>query len=96
METKDTAESTRLGSKRELCLERRRERILAVVEDGDLPLSVSDLTDLVTDQSWGSDDDPAKLRVRLHHVHLPKLDELGVLQYDESQNAVVGCSGLEE
>ena len=35
---------------------------------------------------WSSDDDPDidedRLRIRLHHVHVPKLQDAGVVEYD--------------
>jgi len=32
--------------------------------------------------------DPQAVRVELHHVHLPKLDEAGLLEYDHEINTV--------
>ncbi|GAA0669915.1 ArsR family transcriptional regulator [Natronoarchaeum mannanilyticum] len=32
--------------------------------------------------------DPQTVRVELHHVHLPKLDDAGLLEYDHELNTV--------
>ncbi|WP_232700441.1 DUF7344 domain-containing protein [Halobacterium wangiae] len=89
MKMEENPEPAHLGSNRELRLGRRRELVLTTVENRELPLSLTELAEAVADQSADSDADT--LRVRLHHVHLPVLEERGALEYDPSRNVVSDC-----
>ncbi len=40
------------------------------------------VSSLVADESVSAVDDPTRTRVELHHIHLPKLQEYGLLAYD--------------
>ena len=74
------------------------ERALDALENETLPLSVAELADAVADladpsepQTTRGDVDPDLVRIRLHHVDLPRLDDQGVLEYDASRNVVSDC-----
>ena len=60
----------------------RREAIRWLAEhDGSIALD--DLaTSLTADDSLSDATDPTRIRVELHHIHLPKLQEYGLLAYD--------------
>lgn len=60
----------------------RREAIRWLAElDGSIALD--DLaTSLAADDSVSAVTDPTRTRVELHHIHLPKLQECGLLAYD--------------
>ncbi|UPV74258.1 helix-turn-helix domain-containing protein [Halorussus limi] len=60
-----------------------RRRTLRALDPDERPVALSELRDRVAD---GSDSDT--VAVRLHHVHLPKLDEAGLVSYDPERNVV--------
>lgn len=73
----------------------RREHVLAVVESSESPLSLSALVDALVERADPSSSrftrenlDPERVRVRLHHVDLPKLQAAGALEYDRSNHVV--------
>lgn len=59
---------------------------LAMVDDDREVLTVEDIVDLV--RSYGVDADRDRLRVDLHHRHLPKLAAAGIVDYDARSNTV--------
>lgn len=71
----------------------RRRRILQYLgeHDGDT-VSTDDLAEWLrntaTESSGGSRLDREQLVIELHHVHLPKLDEVGVIEYDVETGTV--------
>lgn len=80
----------------ELLSSRRRRAILGVLDDRTPPVALSDLAaDLVTRED-GERADVGRRRggierevaISLHHVHLPKLADRGVLDYDPELNLV--------
>jgi DNA-binding transcriptional ArsR family regulator len=49
--------------------------------------SVAELVDHLQSQATGADQSQHHLRARLHHVHLPNLQDVGLITYDaETQN----------
>lgn len=65
----------------------RRRTALRALADRDAPLSLSELADDVVDRREEADDSAA-VRTALHHVHLPKLAEVGIVEYDPEANRV--------
>lgn len=71
-----------------------RELILEVVQTYERPLSLPELvTALVggsgsSDESNGTTDLNDVLGIRLHHVHLPKLEQYGAIEYDSAYRVV--------
>lgn len=63
-------------------------------QDDDLPLSLTRLADVVT--AWratetgtvATADDRDRMRTRLYHAHLLKLDDLGYLTFDTDTNTI--------
>lgn len=103
MRTRENVDSRRFVRNGQFHSEQRRDRILTVLENQTLPLSISELADAVADrpdpskpQSTRHDVDADHVQIRLHHVDLPRLHERGVLEYDASQNVVSDCFGGED
>ena len=95
MRTMENTDCRGPGWSRQLRPQIHREQVLAVVQNQELPLSLSELADAVTERAEpprplptqrGVDAD--RVRVRLHHVDLPKLRERGAIEYDASRNVV--------
>lgn len=70
----------------------RRRRVLEVLADRSGPIRLREMAVAVADRETGGDaDDPetvSAVATALHHIHLPKLDELGVLAYDLDDNRI--------
>lgn len=78
---------------RELRPERHRERVLTVLENRELPVSLTELADAVLDHAGpmsplATQGNAETVRVRLHHVDLPKLADRGAIEYDAANNVV--------
>lgn len=70
----------------------RRQMILQLLrEDGDT-LSARELSERIAELETGESPPPRNIRqsayVSLHQTHLPKLDELGIIDYDQSAKTV--------
>ena len=66
-----------------LANETRRQLLIALAEAGSArPIDVATLC------SQLDVDDDSSTRVRMHHVHLPLLDELAVVRWDRTTNEV--------
>lgn len=76
----------------ELVANRRRRRVLACLRDApDGVASVDQLTEYVEaceGPSAAGPTDMTRIRVELHHMHLPKLRDHGVVEYDERSDTV--------
>ncbi|MFC7096684.1 DUF7344 domain-containing protein [Halobaculum marinum] len=70
----------------------RRRHVLAVVSARESPVSLAALAAAVVAREDDADpaDDTARehAKISLHHVHLPMLDERGVLQYDTDAHVI--------
>jgi len=70
----------------------RRKLVLQVLERRAPPVDLDGLADAVAhlerDESSVDADAIHRVTVNLHHVHLPMMDELGILTYDASDNRV--------
>lgn len=65
----------------------RRRAVLAVLAEAEVPLTVDEIAPAVERRVPGN---PHRrtVRVSLHHVHLPMLADLGVLEYDPDDHRV--------
>ena len=78
----------------DLLADRRRRLVLGCVRDRDRPLALADLArdvaaleaDTVPEDV--SDDRAQGIRIDLYHVHLPKLDEAGLVAFDAGDRIV--------
>lgn len=78
----------------------RRQTVLSVLADHESDVPVEKLARLVaareadTDVDEVTDDDVDETRVLLHHVDLPKLGDVGLLEYDRAERVVTPTVGL--
>ena len=74
----------------ELLAHRRRHTIVRLLEDGVDPIPCSDLVELIVDREHDSPtaEDRYHVLVGLHHNHLPRLDDAGVIDYDHDHRTI--------
>lgn len=66
-----------------------RRHLLAKLGQIDTPERLSSLTRwLAADADRTEDVDVSRLYVRLHHIHVPKLADVGIVSYDDETDAV--------
>ncbi|WP_256393196.1 DUF7344 domain-containing protein [Natronoarchaeum rubrum] len=67
----------------------RRRSVCKVLAAADREfLSLEEVSERVTANGENRSADARPVRVELHHVHLPKLDEAGLLEYDHRVHTV--------
>lgn len=70
----------------------RRRQALRVLCESDAPLALADLAREVAAReesgTEASDEAIERVQISLYHVHLPKLEESGVVEFDPSQRTV--------
>jgi len=84
----------------ELLANSRRRYVLSTLAGTGMPVTVDDLA--LGLAAWESGTSPAevdearrnRLAASLHHVHLPKLSEAGLVAYDPVGKRVQGAAGL--
>lgn len=75
----------------ELLADEQRRRALRLVAEEDGPLTVDQLVDaLLADTAHSADSDTTRdqLEISLHHTHLPKLHDAGVIEYDPQRETI--------
>ncbi|MFA9501263.1 hypothetical protein NP511_03320 [Natrinema thermotolerans] len=78
----------------DLCRNRRRRVVLAVLDGERRPLTVNDLRRTVLTQTHQtsvtdvSDGVLTEIRLSLRHTHIPKLESEGVIEYDSERKLV--------
>jgi hypothetical protein len=78
----------------DLCRVQQRRIVLSVLADEHRPLTVRDLTHVITTHNHDAPltEVPEKavtqIQVSLHHIHLPKLEAAGVIEYDPKNQLV--------
>lgn len=86
----------------DLYRDRYRRVVLAVLGDEQRPLTLNDLTKTVIKHACDgsvtdvSDGTAERVRVSLYHVHLPKLAEAGLVEYDPEQKLVEPTERLDQ
>lgn len=84
--------SERLDSELEVLSSRERREILHFFVTTDTETATVETLSGQLTQVWadGGDDQPPTeaVRARLHHVHLPKLADCGLVEYDSRSNTV--------
>lgn len=84
----------RLSTLHSCLAHRRRRRVLLYLQDTDEPQALTDLAEIVADReadSSASETDRELVKtvhVSLYHDHVPKLDEAGIVQYEEDDDTV--------
>ncbi|MFB6173325.1 MAG: hypothetical protein ABEI39_01650 [Halobacteriales archaeon] len=70
----------------------RRQLALRALREAGGPLSARELSERIAEVETGESPPPRNIRqsayVSLHQTHLPKLDEMGIVEYDESAKTV--------
>lgn len=81
--------------------ERRRALVsVLATRDDPGPVDIEELSRAVvaletnTDATDVAEDDLRRVRLTLHHVHLPKMADYGLISYDQDRKAVALADGL--
>jgi hypothetical protein len=75
----------------------RRRRVIKQLQQRLEPVTLRELSERIAEHESGTAPAPRKLRESvynsLHQTHLPKLDERGIVEYDENRKTVRLCEG---
>jgi DNA-binding transcriptional ArsR family regulator len=73
-----------------LLAKRRRRLVIRVLAEIGTPISVTDLARRIGEREKDSLSNEClrSIRTSLHHIHLPKLDDAGVVRYDRTEEMV--------
>lgn len=71
-----------------------RRHVLQLLGRTNRPLTVGEIVEYVVETEYGGNGEPteterSRVFTGLHHVHLPKLDRLGLISYDDATHTVV-------
>ena len=86
----------------ELCQEQHRRIILAVLATEKRPLTVNELTKAIVKHNHHtpvielSEDESRQIRTSLYHMHIPKLEELSLIEYDQERQLVESTSQFDQ
>ncbi|NUB91653.1 hypothetical protein HTZ84_09410 [Haloterrigena sp. SYSU A558-1] len=86
--------STEFNTLLELCQEHHRRIILAVLATEKRSLTVNDLTKAIVKHNHHtpllevSEEESRQIRISLHHMHIPKLEDLSLIEYDQERQLV--------
>ena len=87
-------EETSVDGILELISHQRRRAILDLLLTHDRPLTITDLRNEVVEKEQSTKiteiprEQVKQVHISLHHVHVPKLEEEGIVNYDSSRNIV--------
>ncbi|MFB6130579.1 MAG: hypothetical protein ABEJ28_07140 [Salinigranum sp.] len=85
---RSSSDSASLDELLDVLANERRRVILAVLAEEPMPVDIASLARAVTRRETDATDEQLptdvleRVQVSLHHVHLPKMDDRGVLVYD--------------
>ncbi|MCU4744519.1 DUF7344 domain-containing protein [Natronoglomus mannanivorans] len=86
--------STEFDTLLELCQEQHRRIVLAVLASEKRSLTVTDLAKTIIKHNHHtplreiSEEELTQIRMELHHVHIPKLADQSVVEYDQERQLV--------
>ncbi|WP_339105255.1 hypothetical protein [Haloterrigena salinisoli] len=86
--------STEFDTLLELCREQHRRIVLAVLASEKRSLTVNDLTKTIIKHNHHtplreiSGEESMQIRMELHHVHIPMLEEQSLVEYDQKRQLV--------
>lgn len=70
----------------------RRQLVIILLRDASDPMSARELSEQIAQEETGESPPPRNIRqsayVSLHQTHLPKLDDMGIVDYDEGSKTV--------
>jgi hypothetical protein len=76
--------------------DRQRRKLIRYLLKCDPPISTTEIADALQTRNRAPPvEKHRELRISIHHVHLPKLDEIGILDYDPGAKQVVGWENIE-
>jgi len=95
--TSEADEATALTTDERLWVSASKERraVLEVLDPTETPVGVRDLARAVVDEVQSADS-VDRLATKLHHKHLPLLDQLDVIEYAHDQTRVTAYRPLAE
>lgn len=74
---------------------KRRRVALDVLRSANAPIDLEDLSTIVATREPETDATDAetveRVAITLHHNHLPKMTDLGIIDYDADSNRIVSC-----
>ncbi|WP_266074820.1 DUF7344 domain-containing protein [Haladaptatus caseinilyticus] len=76
-----------------------RRTILALLDDREMPVSMSELVDELIVAEYGGEitaRDKENVEISLYHVHLPKLADFGVINFDYEHGHVTEKAGFDD
>lgn len=79
------------SERHKLLTKQRRRLALDILADQSTPVTLVELAEKIAGREHDSaaDEDSVKrIRTSLHHVHLPKMNELGIISYDGESNTI--------
>ncbi|UPV99774.1 hypothetical protein M0R88_14795 [Halorussus gelatinilyticus] len=86
----------------DVCEHKHRRIVLAALTDQHQSLSINDLTNAIVKHNHhtlpteASDEIVTQIQTDLHHVHLPKLSEAGLIHYDPERKVVEPTAQLDQ
>ena len=85
----------------DVCEHKHRRIVLAALADQQQSLSINDLTNAIvkhnhhTPPTEAADEIVTQIQTGLHHIHLPKLAEAGLIQYEPERQVVEPTAQLD-
>lgn len=80
----------------EVLADRQRRHVIKYLLECDPPVTTREIADALQSRDQvGSVEKHRELRISIHHIHLPKLDENGIVDYDSEANQVVDWENVE-
>lgn len=74
-----------------LLMNERRRMALEILTERSTSVELAELADEIAAREFGreaSQDAVKRVKVSLHHVHLPQMDELDIIDYDGTSNTI--------
>lgn len=79
------------NERHELLRKERRRMVLDILADQSTPVTLAELVDEIAgreDDSVADENTVKQIRISLHHVHLPQMNEFGIISYDGESNTI--------
>lgn len=85
----------------ELCRDRHRRIALAVLADRQQSLTLNDLTKMIVNHNHHTPPEVSEgvvrqIRLSLHHIHIPKLEAVALIEYDSERHLVEPTDQFEQ
>ena len=86
----------------DVCEHKHRRIVLATLADQQQSISINDLANVIVEHNHhtppteAADETVTQIQTDLHHVHLPKLDRAGFIEYDPERQVVEPTALVEQ